>query len=160
MPFVALQFYSNEEMKSTVTMTTLVGSFSIWLLLNIIFFRTIDRSYMNTFFGTMTAPQYTCMLYNTAGDDDDETKFDAVFSNRIQFTTSIHGDVKERVASNIERWQAEKPAWFRIELVPDEFLPNAVYEAAGGANRRRSSRVSFMSSSREVSPPNKVHPGI
>ena len=56
---------------------------------------------MNTFFGTMTAPQYTCMLYTTAGDDF-AVKFDAIFSNRIEYSKSVHSEVKEWVANNVE----------------------------------------------------------
>ena len=33
----------------------------------------------------------------------------------------------------------EKPDWFNIEKIPDEFLPKDLFEAEGGANRRRSS---------------------
>jgi len=93
------------------------------------------------------------MLYNTAGNGEDEKKFDAVFTNRIQYTKSVHSDVKDWIDNNIERWQETKPTWFQIELVPDEFLPNAVLEAAGGAQReRRSSRVSFVRNSFRVLP--------
>ena len=59
--------------------------------------------------------------------------------------------MKEWVAINIERWQVEQPAWFAIELITDELLPNNVLEAAGGANRRRSSRISFVSNKEERS---------
>jgi len=61
-PFVALQFYENDEMKEVVT-TFLIGCFALWLLLNVAFFCLIDASYLGTFFGTKTAPQYTCELY-------------------------------------------------------------------------------------------------
>jgi len=60
MPFVALQFFDNVQ----VTIF-LVCSFALWVMLNIVFFCTIDLSYLGTFFGTMTALQYTVMLYNT-----------------------------------------------------------------------------------------------
>jgi len=80
------------------------------------------------------------MLYNTS---EKAGKFDAVFSNRIQYTTSIHGEVKEWVAANIARWKSEKPQWFAIELIPDNFLPNDVFKAEDGKHRRRSS-TSFM----------------
>jgi len=47
--------------------------------------------------------------------------------------------MKEWVAANIVRWKAEQPDWFRIENIPDEFLPIDIMEAEGGTNRRRSS---------------------
>ena len=43
-PFVALLFYNNDEMKGSITVF-LVCSFCFWLMLNIIFFCTIDLSY-------------------------------------------------------------------------------------------------------------------
>ena len=61
MPFVALQFYEGGN-KDALT-TILVCSFALWLLLNFDFFCTIDLSYLNMFFGTMTAPQYACELF-------------------------------------------------------------------------------------------------
>jgi len=65
-PFVALQLYDDGDNDSSVkeAMTGfLIGLFLLWMLLNVAFFCTIDLSYLGTFFGTMTAPQYTCMLY-------------------------------------------------------------------------------------------------
>ena len=43
------------------------------------------------------------------------------------------------VASNIEGWIEDKPDWFRIKMIPDDFLPRGLLEAEGGAQRRRSS---------------------
>ena len=45
--------------------------------------------------------------------------------------------VKEWVENNIARWQRERPDWFKIEMVPDDFLPAAVFVAEGGTNRVR-----------------------
>ena len=134
-PFVALQYFDGD---SKDIMTGFFGvSFMAWLMLNIIFFCTIDLSYMNTFFGTKTASQYTCELYLTSKDDSQ--KFDAIFTNRINYTKSIHGEVKEWVAANIDQWRREMPDWFNIAMIPDELLPKDVLEAEGGARRRRSS---------------------
>jgi len=132
-PFVALQYFDG-EMKDIMS-GFLAVSFSAWLVLNIIFFCTIDLSYLNTFFGTKTAPQYTCELYLTSKDDFQ--KFDAVFTNRIDYTKSIHEEVKLWVAANIDKWKREKPDWFNTEIIPDEFLPKHVFEEEGGAKRRR-----------------------
>jgi len=54
-----------------------------------------------------------------------------------RYTKSIEAEVKEWVAHNIDRWKEENPEWFKIDLIPDEFLPQAVLEAEGGANRKR-----------------------
>jgi len=134
-PFVALQYFDGDS-KDIMT-GFLVVSFTAWLVSNIIFFCTIDLSYLNTFFGSMTAAQYTCELYITSKDDFQ--RFDAVFSNRIQYTKSIHGEVKEWVAENIDQWRSDQPNWFNIAMIPDELLPKDVFEAEGGAKRRRSS---------------------
>jgi len=134
-PFVALQYFDG-EMKDTST-SFLAVSFTAWLVLNIIFFCTVDLSYLNTFFGTKTASQYTCELYLTA--EDDFQKFDAIFTNRIQYTKSIHGKVKKWIAENLSVWRRERPDWFKIEMIPDEFLPKEVFKEEGGAKRRRSS---------------------
>jgi len=137
-PFVALQFFDG-EMKDIMT-GFLAVSFIAWLVLNIIFFCTIDLSYLNTFFGTKTASQYTCELFLTSKEDSQ--KFRAVFKNRIEYTKSIHGEMKDWVADNIDQWRRENPDWFNIEMIPDEFLPEDVFEAEGGAERKRS-RVSL-----------------
>jgi len=99
-----------------------MGSFSLWVLLNIVFFATIDMRFLKTFFGTKTAPQYTCEYFLTSKED--VHRWDMVFGVRNNYTKSIHAKVKEWVADNIDNWQTEKPDWFKIEMVPDEFLPS------------------------------------
>jgi len=69
--------------------------------LNIVFFRTINKSYYNTFFGAMTGPQYTCDVFLKSNDD--VIKFDFAFETRLQYTKSIEAEVKEWVANNIDR---------------------------------------------------------
>ena len=140
MPFIALQFFDG-DMKETITIM-LVCSATLWLLLNIGFFCTIDLSYLNTFFGTMTAPQYACELFLSASSED-IIKFKVAFRKNLRFTKSIEAEAKEWVANNIDQWKVDKPDWFKIELIPDEFLPQAVLEAEGGAAKRRRSSVSL-----------------
>jgi len=108
-PFVALHFFEGDEFLKNAITYFLICSFTSWLLLNVVFFCTIDLRYLNTFFSWTTAPQYTCMLYNTS--EEDYQKFDAVFGNRIQYTSSIHDDVKTWVAANIDLWKLEKEEW-------------------------------------------------
>jgi len=62
-----------------------------------------------------------------------------VFGVRNDFTTSIHDEMRDWVARNIDRWKGNKPDWFKIEMILDAFLPSDVFEAVGGARRRRSS---------------------
>jgi len=40
---------------------------------------------------------------------------------------------------SLRKWRRERPDWFKIEMIPDEYLPKNVFEAEGGAKRRRSS---------------------
>ena len=103
MPFVALLFFegSNKDVLTVI----LACSATLWLLLNIVFFRTINKGYLNTFFGTTTAPQYTCEVF--LKNKDDATKFDFAFEVRLQYTRSIKAEVKEWVANNIDRWKED-----------------------------------------------------
>jgi len=43
----------------------------------------------------------------------------------------IHGKIKKWVEDNIDRWEAERPKWFVIELIPDGFLPADTLTAEG-----------------------------
>ena len=134
-PFVALYLFEGGDKETFAKI--LVGTFILWLLLNIAFFCTIDLAYLGTFFSTLIGPQY-CVERFQSIETDDFQKFDVVFGN-IKHMKSVHGAVKEWVAANIDRWKEEKPSWFNIEMIPDDFLPVGVFEAEGGARRRRSS---------------------
>jgi len=140
-PFVALQLCDGDETARNVLATVVVGCFSLWLVLNFIFFCTIDLKFLNTFFGTKTAPQYTCELF--LGSQLDSARFRTAFTKRSAYTTNIHDEVKQWVASNIDCWKEDKPDWFKIEMIPDAFLPPDVVEEEGGARRRRRSSVSI-----------------
>jgi len=95
-PLVALQFFEESDTNTNDAITLfLIGSFSSWLLLNIAFFCTIDLSYVSSFFSTLTAPQYTVELYNTATDES--AKYRAAFKNRSSFTKDIHEEVRQWV---------------------------------------------------------------
>ena len=50
----------------------------------------------------------------------------------------MHEQVKDWVTANIDRWKEDKPDWFKIEMIPDDLLPEIVLEAEGGHNRKRS----------------------
>ena len=47
--------------------------------------------------------------------------------------------MKEWLRETIARFNLEQPEWWKIEMVPDEFLEERVIEAEGGARRRRGS---------------------
>ena len=83
--------------------------------------------------------QRACELFLTS--EEESAKFRAVFKKRISFTKAITEEVRAWVAANIVRWKEEKPSWFKIEMIPDEFLPIDVVEAEGGVNRVFSSGI-------------------
>jgi len=110
---------------------------TMWMVLNIVFLCSVDLSFFPTFFWTKTAPQYSCEQFTMSKEDFQ--RWDVVFTNRLEYTESVHSEVKEWVGGNIARWKEEKPSWFIIEMISDDFLPRDVFEAEGGAKRRRSS---------------------
>ena len=134
MPFVALGWYEggNKEQMQIL----LLGSFGVWLFLNGLFFCSIDRSFMHTFFGTKTGPEYIVELFRTSTIDS--AKFRAAFSKRRSYINEIEDEVREWLRENIGRFQLEKPEWWNIEIVGDEFLPQQVRLAEGGSRRRKS----------------------
>jgi len=67
-PFVALQFFDNDDVKGIITLM-LFGLSSLWLVMNIIFFKTINRKYIRTFFTRKTSAEYTCERFLDAKDD-------------------------------------------------------------------------------------------
>ena len=72
MPFVALQLYEREGDETIIHNVTvfLICSLVFWILTNVALFMTIDLSYLKTFVGTQTAPQYTCELFLTSKEDN------------------------------------------------------------------------------------------
>ena len=69
-------------------------------------------------------------------------RFDAIFTNRNGYSIDVHDEVKQWVASNIDRWKADKEIWFHIEAIDDMWLPSDVIAAEGGERRNRSSVLS------------------
>jgi len=130
-PFVALQFSTSEKKELLASM--LQVSFGAWLTLNTLFFAGINREFIRTFFTKTTGPEYTVLLFREAPSD--ELRFDAAFTNRRSYINGLEDEVRAWLSENIDRFQLEQPEWWRIDMVGDEFLP----EAEGGARRRRSS---------------------
>ena len=90
----------------------------------------MEISYITTFFGTKTAPQYTVELFRTSTFDN--VKLRACSTNTRSYINGIEEEVREWLRENIDRFQLEQPEWWKIEMVGDEFLPKE-------ARRRRSS---------------------
>ena len=138
MPFVALHLYNDgveDNIKNQFLLIYLCCSLAVWLILNILFFCTIDSSFANTFIGIKTGPQLVCERFKET--EIDESKFRAAFENRSSYTKSIHDEVRTWVAENIAGWIEEKPDWFNIDLIPNDMLPDEMLESEGGAARKR-----------------------
>jgi len=73
-------------------MIFLVLTFSFWLLLNFVFFCTIDLKYIWTFFSTFTAPQYTVDLYKTSKEE-----FQKVSARKMKRAKSKACEKRKRV---------------------------------------------------------------
>ena len=76
-------------------------------MLHGLFFCVIDRSYMNTFFGTKTAPQSIVELFRTSALDS--AKFRAAFTKRRSYIAECEDEVRAWLAENIDRFQLEQP---------------------------------------------------
>ncbi|GMI50259.1 hypothetical protein ScalyP_jg12128 [Parmales sp. scaly parma] len=64
-----------------------------------------------------------------------------VSRNDLMMFVRIEGALAS--AENIDRWGVEQKEWFRIEQIPDEFLPATKFLEAGGFNRKRKTSVSM-----------------
>ena len=71
--------------------------------------------------------------------------------NNSRYTKRIHDDVKEWVAANIERWRIDGEDWFKIEKIPDEFIPTEILEEEREILKiRRKRSTATLSSTREL----------
>ena len=147
MPFVALSFYEGRN-KEQLQILLLV-SVGTWLVLNGLFFAAIDRSYMHTFFGTKTAPQYTVELFRTSTLDN--AKFRACFTNTRSYIAECEDEVRAWMEQNYEILVGED--WFIVAKVPDDFLPKrilgelnalAISEGKSGREKMEATTLSSM----------------
>ena len=132
-PFVALTYYSGEMREDLAFLLYLC--LGVWLAVGVVFFCTIDRRFISTFFDTKSGPQYATELFLTG--EEEELKFDAVFTVRPSYTKSVHEEVRTWVATYINDWIDDRPAWFQLDLIDDEFLSKEILEKAGGHQRKR-----------------------
>jgi hypothetical protein len=70
---------------------------------------------------------------------DDEAKFNIFRRNLLLWESDIGEEVKAWTAENWARWKEEKPAWFKPERVPDQFIPAAELQQLGYNRARRGS---------------------
>jgi hypothetical protein len=125
-----------------------------------LFLTPLARSY---FVFRIAVPEYRHTLWSwTSGRQcvhgyfhkgkDDESKFEIFGCNLLLWERD---DVAEEVtawtAANWARWKEEHPPWFKIENVPDRFVPAAELEQLGHNRKRRGSAAgSVRESFREV----------
>ena len=147
MPFVALGWYEGGNKEQLETL--LLVSFGVWLVLNGLFFWSIEKNFLGTFFGSKTAPQYTVDLFRDS--EDAFSKFDAAFDNRRSYIAECEDEVKEWMEANYELLVGEE--WFIVEKVPDDFLPKrilgelnelAIFEGKSGREKMEATTLSSM----------------
>ena len=106
----------------------LEGSFLIFFA---IFILTIKRSYISTFFTTMTAKQFACQAYHLEAYHLATT--DRMRFRILKYHPSYHSSIKEELrvwlSSNWSAWTgADQPLWFTPRLlasIPADLLPAA-----------------------------------
>jgi hypothetical protein len=82
---------------------------------------------------------------------DDEAKFSMYRRNLLLWESDIGEEVKAWTAERWGVWKEEKPAWFKVEQVPDRFLPDGELQQLGYNRKRRGSAAgSVRESFREV----------
>ncbi|GMI52071.1 hypothetical protein TeGR_g1383 [Tetraparma gracilis] len=123
-----------------------------WLTTWIYFvFRKAVPKYRHTMWSGTTGRQ--CAQDYFIKGKDDEVKFTEIFSmNLLLWESDIGEEVKAWTAEGWERWKEEKPAWFKPEVVPDQFVPAVELEQLGHNRARRGGAAgSVRESFREVS---------
>ena len=69
----------------------------------------------------------------------DEAKFGIFTRSSLLWEGDIGEEVRAWTAENWGRWKEEKPAWFKVEKVPDRFIPAAELQQLGHNRKRRGS---------------------
>jgi hypothetical protein len=99
-------------------------------------FRIAVPKYRHTLW-SWTSGRQCAQAYFLAGSDD-EVRFTGIFSmNLLLWESDIGEEVKAWAAANWARWSAEKPAWFKPEMVPDQFIPAGELQLLGHDRKRR-----------------------
>jgi hypothetical protein len=102
------------------------------------------------FVGGIAVPKYRHTIWSlTSGrqyiqdiflkGESDEAKFGIFRRNLLLWDGDIGDEVRAWVAKEWKKWQEETPAWFKVERVPDQFIPQAELGALGCNRERRGS---------------------
>jgi hypothetical protein len=69
----------------------------------------------------------------------DEAKFAIFGCNLLLWESDVGAEVKAWAAENWARWRDESPPWFKVEQVPDRFIPAGELAVLGHNRKRRGS---------------------
>jgi hypothetical protein len=146
--FVAAAVYLKHTEGEDVALSaeTLYGTLGsllmIWVLSLAVFICFMDRSYLHTFYGTTTGPQFCEVRFRNAKTDESKL---SILKYHSSYYEAFDDELKAFVAEHWESWMANQPEWFTenvIATVPDEYLKDDEIERLkklGGGKRRRSS---------------------
>ncbi|GMI19044.1 hypothetical protein TeGR_g4044 [Tetraparma gracilis] len=121
-----------------------------WLCAFLFFaFRIAVPKYRHTLWSSTSGRQ--CVHDYFYKGKDEESKFWIFNRNLLLWENDIGEEVKLWVGENWARWKEEKPVWFKVEMVPDQFIPAVELEQLGHNRKRRGSAAgSVRESFREV----------
>ncbi|GMI42282.1 hypothetical protein TeGR_g9462 [Tetraparma gracilis] len=109
-----------------------------WLCAFLFFaLRIAVPKYRHTLWSSTSGRQCAQDYFNTGKGD--EGKFQIYTNNLLLWESDIGEEVKAWTAENWARWKEEKPAWFKPESVPDQFIPAGELQQLGQNRKRRGS---------------------
>ena len=89
-----------------------------------VFFMSIDKKYLGTFFSTLRAKDLSMKRF--LNSELDEVKADAVFRNNRCYWKEIEDEVEQWARDNWKRWMEENPDWLDENMkssIPTEMIP-------------------------------------
>jgi hypothetical protein len=127
-----------------ITASTLWVSASVlagaWLCAFLFFaFRIAVPKYRHTLWSRTSGRQCTQGYFLKGKSEED--KFGIFSMNLLLWESDIGEEVKAWTAENWARWKEENPVWFKVEQVPDRFVPVRELEQLGYSRKRRGSAV-------------------
>jgi len=145
-PFIALFFFDGAKETKSIAAHFLLSTTVIWVGLYLVFLASIDFAYIDTFFSPIVSSKYFCNHFSSMIVDKKSQEWAFwIFHTNLSQYDPIKGEIKSWVDDNIDVWMEQRPAWFDETLLPDEFLPERVFNSLGGEKRRRSTdfKLSF-----------------
>jgi hypothetical protein len=136
-----------EDGREKIDTTTLwTGAFALtggWVCIFLFFvIKIADPKYRHTLWSWTSGRQCAQDYFLRGGTD--EAKFEIFGCNLLLWESDIGAEVEAWVGENWARWKEEKPAWFKVETVPDSFVPSGELEQLGHNRKRRGSAAESM----------------